>query len=42
MEKTEGEVLFLNLNEKGHLMVPGRERALDLVASGIEGDVPAN
>ena len=32
MEKTEGEVLFLNLNDKGHLMVPGREKALDLVA----------
>ena len=32
MEKTEGEVLFLNLNEKGHLMVPGREKPLDLIA----------
>src|SRR6266481_5551146 len=31
MEKTEGEVLFLNLNEKGHLIVPGRDTPLDLV-----------
>src|SRR5882672_2938802 len=30
MDKSEIEVLFLNLNDKGQLMIVGRDQALDL------------